>query len=497
MKPLSERPEVAPPDRSAVQRAHGRLPRVAFPLLVKLSKQRRDRKFTSCGNRQWPLAQTMLVERPRLVDWVEKQCACRHCGKRLRLSKLTSHQVGVCARVHFVCEKGCVRLKALETSTTMHGDDYQLNTQLNYAITTCALSFRRVVPALELLGLRAVSTTDHFNFKVTPRSYTCPSPPTSHQTAPLPALSVQAEIEPILADHAERSMAAAHEDNCVRGDTDFISFDGGYTAPRNAHGCTGAAHGPNGKIVDVEHKRLTDEGATSSQSLEGLCYGGLLRKPRVAVYGTVVFDGCRELIGMTHAAGKRAQGDLWHVGKNWVKWAEPAIKLLCKRPGKTDADKVELTVVPAVVVAPERLEPMGERPSGVKATEWVAKRVRELGGTPEPEATAGALKAHFGRLARSQAMTGAERAQELRREAYLAERDRRKLATKERGQQRAGMAEAEVWAMAWRRDLRSMLRYVGKYTHGLRGEDNPATSEPWTDAARAAEFKRLFRGTLR
>ena len=129
MKPLSERPEVAPPDRSAVQRAHGRLPRVAFPLLVKLSKQRRDRKFTSCGNRQWPLAQTMLVERPRLVDWVEKQCACRHCGKRLRLSKLTSHQVGVCARVHFVCEKGCVRLKALETSTTMHGDAYQLNTR--------------------------------------------------------------------------------------------------------------------------------------------------------------------------------------------------------------------------------------------------------------------------------------------------------------------------------------------------------------------------------
>eukprot|EP00966_Prymnesium_polylepis_P258603 5972994-Prymnesium_polylepis.1 len=59
------------------------------------------------------------------------------------------------------------------------------------------------------------------------------------------------------------------------------------------------------------------------------------------------------------------------------------------------------------------------------------------------------------------------------------------------------MAEAEVWAMAWRRDLRSMLRYVGKYTCGLRGEDNPATSEPWTDAARAAEFKRLFRGTLR
>ena len=40
MKPLTERPEVAPPDHSAVQRAHGRLPRVAFPLLVKLATQR-------------------------------------------------------------------------------------------------------------------------------------------------------------------------------------------------------------------------------------------------------------------------------------------------------------------------------------------------------------------------------------------------------------------------------------------------------------------------
>jgi hypothetical protein len=189
---------------------------------------------------------------------------------------------------------------------------------------------------------------------------------------------VQAESEPILADLAERSMAAAHEDNCMRGDTNFITFDGGYTAPRNAHGCTGGAHGPNGKIVDIEHKRLTDEGAKSSQALEGLCYAGLLRKPRIAVYSSVVFDGCRELIGMTHAAGKRAQGDLWHVGKNWVKWAEPAIKLLCKRPAKTDADKAELTVVPAVVVAPERLEAVGDRPSGVKATEWVAQRVREL-----------------------------------------------------------------------------------------------------------------------
>ena len=143
-KQLSERPEVAPPDHSAVQRHHGRLPRVAFPLLVKLSKQRRGRHFTNCGNRVWPLANTALVERQRLVDWVERQCCCRRCNRRLRLSKSTSHQVGVCARVHFVCEGSCARLKPLETSAPMHGDDYQLNSLLNYAITACAISFEHL-----------------------------------------------------------------------------------------------------------------------------------------------------------------------------------------------------------------------------------------------------------------------------------------------------------------------------------------------------------------
>jgi hypothetical protein len=57
-----------------------------------------------------------------------------------------------------------------------------------------------------------------------------------------------------------------------------------------------AGHGPNGKIVDIEHKRLTDEDATSSQGLEMLCYQGLLKKPRFAVYNACVFDGCRALI---------------------------------------------------------------------------------------------------------------------------------------------------------------------------------------------------------
>ena len=165
-KQLTERPEVAPPDHSAVQRKHGRLPRVAFPTLVQLAKHKRKRQFTNCGNRVWPLADAALVERRLLVHWVESQLCCRHCGKRLRLSKATSHQVGACARFHFVCEKGCSKLKALESSATMHGDDYELNSKLNYALVTCAVSFARFVPLLALLGMRALSDTDHYNFKV-------------------------------------------------------------------------------------------------------------------------------------------------------------------------------------------------------------------------------------------------------------------------------------------------------------------------------------------
>jgi hypothetical protein len=139
MKQLRERPEVAPPDHAAVQRKHCNakraLPRVAFPLLVKLSMQKRKRQFTNCGNRVWPLAEACIVERERLVSWVQKQCVCRRCNSRLRLSKAASHQVGVCARLHFVCERSCAQLKPLETSAAMHGDDYKLNSLLNYAIS--------------------------------------------------------------------------------------------------------------------------------------------------------------------------------------------------------------------------------------------------------------------------------------------------------------------------------------------------------------------------
>jgi hypothetical protein len=50
-KRLDERPEVAPLDHSAILRHHGVLPKVSFPMLVRLAKYRRPKKTTACGNK--------------------------------------------------------------------------------------------------------------------------------------------------------------------------------------------------------------------------------------------------------------------------------------------------------------------------------------------------------------------------------------------------------------------------------------------------------------
>ena len=67
----------------------------------------------------------------------------------------------------------------------------------------------------------------------------------------------------------------------------------------------------------------------------------MLSAVRCAVYGTAVMDGCRDLVGPTLTAGKRAQGDLWHVGKNWGAWFEVAVKILCRRPQKDATERAE------------------------------------------------------------------------------------------------------------------------------------------------------------
>jgi hypothetical protein len=57
---------------------------------------------------------------------------------------------------------------------------------------------------------------------------------------------------------AEHSMAGAHSEHLARGDTDYVTLDGGFTAPRNAHGCTMAAHVRIDMDADVDVDIDTD-----------------------------------------------------------------------------------------------------------------------------------------------------------------------------------------------------------------------------------------------
>ena len=94
------------------------------------------------------------------------------------------------------------------------------------------------------------------------------------------------------------------------------------------------------------------------------------------VYRTSVFDGCRQLVRPTLAARKRAQGELWHAGKNWRKWAELAAISLCRRPKPASE---QLTHVAKVTIDPARYEAYGVRPKGLSAINYAWQRVRALG----------------------------------------------------------------------------------------------------------------------
>ena len=254
----------------------------------------------------------------------------------------------------------------------------------------------------------------------------------------------------------------------------------------------------------ITHKRLTDDGATTSKALEVLCFLELLACVRMAVYLTVVMDGCRDLLSDARANGKRTQGDLWHVGKNWMKWARLCVPALCRRPPKDASEKVPNPRVEPVKLSPERLQAYGDRPPGIAAIEWAQQRVAELKeklaaagrasdvGAAPPDLNVPGLKLRFRQLASALAMNAAERQQQRKHEAYKAEQARRREAGKARAQQGDAVRAAKKIALPWLRDLRSMLRYIAEHTRGLRSEVNPSTSATWTDAERAAEFVRLW-----
>jgi hypothetical protein len=468
LEDLAAKDHTAPPPEAAVRRRDGKAPRLSFPLIVALSHSKRRKQTSQRYNPVVAPCAVALVERARVVDFVETKLSCR-CGARLRFDKRSSHQVACCAAWQFQCENSC-KLPPLQTSTPLDGNDYVLNAKVNCAIITSALSFARMIPFLVMLGMRAPSLTDHY--------------------------ATKEEVEPHLAALAEDSMAKAHTKHVGDGTGSwaerfsalFMTVDGGFTGPRNAHGCTLAGHAPDGAVIGVVHRRLTDPGAKSSKGLETLCYLALICQLRVQMYGTTVMDGCRELIHPTIAAGKRAQADLWHLGKNWMKWAFLALCQLAARP-KAPSEPENPRVEP-VKVNPNRLEAYGERPKGMTAIQFARQRVCDLGGSPPPDATLTQLKQLFNRHARESVLTDAERLQEQCRTAYLAEKARREAAAKSRAAQGGDLSAARKQVTPWIRDLRSMLRYVAEYVRSLRGKPNPNSADgaEWTDAERGVEF---------
>ena len=466
LKKIEERICSAP--LTAAVRRRGGLPKATFVQLLSMARQKRKREFTSRGNLIGAPAEVAIVHRDSITSHVTKHLRCK-CGGRLAFCGKASSQVGVCASWRFVCENSC-KLPPMQTSKALHDDDYLLNSKINYACIAHAIPFERLSGLLTLLGTASPSTTDHYDFK--------------H------------EIEPVLRGQCEESMAEAHERNMAAGNTDYVSIDGGYTCVRQAAGCTMGAHAADGGIIAIEHKRLTDTGATSSQQLESLCFTAILQRVTCSVYDTIIMDGCQALVRPALAAWKRVGGDLWHVQKNWFKWAEPAIKLLCSRPPVPDADKVELAAVAAVKVPDDRegLAVLGNPETGVDMLAFTQQRVRDLGGEPQAGAEAKVLKAQFKRLAQQCVMTDAELRQQAARDRYLAEVARRKAAASAREAERSNIARTEAEAMAWRRELRSLMYYTSKYTgEKLRYTINKATGSEWTDSERQVEWLRLWR----
>jgi hypothetical protein len=149
LEELAAKDAVAPTRLAAVLR-NGKASLIDFPLLRERVRARRVKKSTRCYNKMVACTEVAMVERRRVIDFVERKLRCR-CGAFLHFDRARSQQVGVCAAWQFQCQKSC-NIPPLHTSAQVHGDDYELNAKLNYAISTCALSFARMVPFLFFLG---------------------------------------------------------------------------------------------------------------------------------------------------------------------------------------------------------------------------------------------------------------------------------------------------------------------------------------------------------
>ena len=70
---------VAPQATAAIGRKDGKAPRLNFPLIAELARKKREQRSTCCYNKVEACADVALVERRRLVTFVETKLRCR-CG---------------------------------------------------------------------------------------------------------------------------------------------------------------------------------------------------------------------------------------------------------------------------------------------------------------------------------------------------------------------------------------------------------------------------------
>ena len=141
----------------------------------------------------------------------------------------------------------CGRPPLVFKSSAPLGDDYELNVALPAVAHTSAINPTELNTVLRTLKAGSVS----------PRS----------------AKYAKEALEPIAADFANASMAAACEQEAAltekEGQKGYAAFDGGWDASRSGDCCTGTwISGRTGMMCGLGHARLSEAGATSSQCLE-------------------------------------------------------------------------------------------------------------------------------------------------------------------------------------------------------------------------------------
>ena len=226
-------------------------------------------------------------------------CACVRCKQPLAFDTRKSLQVGVAAQWTAVCTNpACwalpLSLRTSEADVAPFEDDFKLNRKTSYAAITCAVNHIRVNDMLRTIGLGQLTSRAHYRTKE--------------------------ELEAPLAHRVQAKMAAAYEDELLRPRTEqkrTLKIDGSWDHGRNGNTCIMPFMTDSGHIVHLESSRRTEKGVKSSNELERRNFEKALANPRIAspIWESITMDGCQQLVKLTEAADKTAEGDNWHFVK--------------------------------------------------------------------------------------------------------------------------------------------------------------------------------------